>query len=124
QANRLETVHAGHEHVDDQQIEALCLEHFEPRPAIVSDIDLQALILEDQLNRRAHRAVVIDDENSWHGRTSVKGARGGQPGAVPTRAQLSCDSSTNTKADLSRICAKLDQVLSAPPSGCYSAYGR
>src|SRR5580704_10654890 len=67
-AQRFESVHAGHEDVDHQEVDTSRCEHRNAGAAIGGDRYLMSVPLEHKPDRRPHRLIAVDHENACHRR--------------------------------------------------------
>jgi hypothetical protein len=63
----LETVHPGHEDIDDEQVELLDFKQSQAGTTVVDSRDGMRRALKQDLDRARDRAIVVDDENARHG---------------------------------------------------------
>lgn len=68
QPHRLEPVHAGHENIEEQQVEVAAKQLIEAAAAVAGGDHLMADPLQQQPHGGLNRRVVINDENFRQGR--------------------------------------------------------
>jgi hypothetical protein len=67
QPHGFETVHPGHEDIDDEQVELLGIKQSQAGTTVVNGLDGMRRALEQDLDGAQDRPIVVNDENARHG---------------------------------------------------------
>src|SRR5262249_9171930 len=71
----LETVHVGHEDVDDSDVESMGLDRLSARVAALGQNDRVSLSFQDAFHHQSDHVVVVDDQNSCHAKPPMAARR-------------------------------------------------
>jgi hypothetical protein len=72
----LDAIHIRHHQVDDRGIEGRRREGFQAVHAVVDDLRIAVLVLQEFLERGGGATIVVDDENSSHGAVTYRHSAG------------------------------------------------
>ena len=63
----LETIHARHEHIDDEQMELSGLKQSQTGLTVIDSLNGMRGALKQQFDSAQNRSIIINDENARHG---------------------------------------------------------
>ncbi len=65
--HRLESIHPGHENIDDQELEFSGFEQLQTGSTIVDGLDGMRIALKQDPDGAQDRLIIVNDENASHG---------------------------------------------------------